>query len=467
MGNTLGAGALARSIRHGRRRGTGPCGDVGNVAGLLRDVGNVAGRSRVGAVALTAALLLAVHSRSVEAVSPQARASFQRSIIDKRTELNPRFKKVRRTRTQYIIVHTSEGGLKNTLSVVLDGKHNGRSRRLTYGGHTHYVIARDGRTFRTLDKSFRADHAGRSMWNGQDDISSVSIGIELVGYHHTQITSKQYHALGILIDILQDIYRLDDRAVLTHSQVAYGRPNRWVRTHHRGRKRCAKNFVRSRAGVRDGWAYDPDVRSGRLTADAELASLYYGPRREQPHTGSAIVTASNTAWMIAGEDYNAATTSYRLPSGRVVPGDQLGTAVGWRRIPPGTVVLLNTRAETVQKDVDLPVSTLSNGQTAWTFAGADYRKNTTMYIFPNGRVKHGGQITDWDGLPPHTRIAVGYHGPYRVTRARPPVTIAGQQYRNADTLYIFPDRSIMSGKQIRDFRRLPSGVRILVPVETS
>ncbi len=422
-------------------------------------------RHVVAAVPLLALFVISIAAADVEAVSPQARESFQRSIIDSRSQVNRRFKKVTRKKTDYIIVHTAEGGLQNTLNVVLNGKRNGR-RRLTHGGHAHYVIARDGRTYRTLDKRYRADHAGLSMWNGRDDISDVSIGIELVGYHHTEITARQYHSLSILIDILQGIYRLDDRAVLTHSQVAYGRPNRWFRKDHRGRKRCAKNFVRRRAGLRERWTYDPDVRSGRLTADEELDTVYYGPESDEPPTGTNIITAGNTAWMIAGEDFNEATTLYRLPNGKVVPGNRLGRTVGWRRIPVGTEVLLNTTTEKVAP-ADLPVATLTNGQTAWTFAGVDYNKHTTLYIFPSGRVKHGGQINDWDGLPPRTRIAVGYHGPYRITRARPPVEIAGQRYRDAETLYLFPEGALRSGREIRDFRRLPRGVRMLVPVDSS
>ncbi|NIP23136.1 MAG: N-acetylmuramoyl-L-alanine amidase, partial [Phycisphaerae bacterium] len=97
--------------------------------------------------------------------------------------------------------------------------------------------------------------AGISMWDGETDISKVSIGIELVGYHYTPITEDQYRAVGLLIDILQDVYELDDKAVLTHSQVAYGPPNRWHRKNHRGRKRCAKNFIRAKAGLGPTWSH--------------------------------------------------------------------------------------------------------------------------------------------------------------------------------------------------------------------
>ena len=50
-------------------------------------------------------------------------------------------------------------------------------------------IARNGRCYRILDKAFVADHAGVSMWNGHRDISRLSVGIELVGYHYDAITA--------------------------------------------------------------------------------------------------------------------------------------------------------------------------------------------------------------------------------------------------------------------------------------
>ena len=186
------------------------------------------------------------------ATTLKQRRSFQHSIIDYRSRLNPHYKKIRRKRTKYIIVHTSELGRKMTLRVVAKGKRL-RDGRRTPGGHAHYVIARNGRTYRILDKKYVADHAGLSMWNGDTDISKISIGIELVGYHYAPLTQRQYRSAGILIDILQRIYGLDDRAVLTHSQVAYGPPNHWFRKAQRGRKRCARNFIREKAGLGPTW----------------------------------------------------------------------------------------------------------------------------------------------------------------------------------------------------------------------
>jgi N-acetylmuramoyl-L-alanine amidase len=143
---------------------------------------------------------LAAPSRAA-AFSKAERNRFQHTIVDYRPRLNPRYEKIKRKHTRYIIVHTAELGLDTTLRVVSRGKHF-RNGRGTYGGHAHYVIARNGRTYRIMDKQWIADHAGTSMWEGRTDLSRMSIGIELVGYHYAPITDKQYRSIGLLIDIL-------------------------------------------------------------------------------------------------------------------------------------------------------------------------------------------------------------------------------------------------------------------------
>jgi N-acetylmuramoyl-L-alanine amidase len=391
---------------------------------------------------------------------------FEKSIIDKQRQLNAKFVKRTRRITRYIIVHTSEGGLNSTLRTVLKGKKD-RAGRKTRGGHANYVIARDGRTFRTLDKRYQAHHAGLSMWNGESNISRVSIGIELVGYHYSSITARQYRSLELLLDTLQRIYRMDDLAVLTHSQIAYGKPNRWNNRSHRGRKRCAKNFDRTQAGLRPTWSYDPDVKAGRLAADPELSEIYYARHREPVRKAELIstniITRHNTAWNIAGEDYDSPSTLYQLPNGKTISGDQIENRIGWKRLPVNTVVMLNQHKTDRDSESQGPVKKISNGLTAWDIANLNYNKSSTFYIFPNGRVKNGHQISDWDGLPPNTRMIIGYQGPYRVTSGNPASKIAGWKYNHEDTLYYFPNKKIVSGKSIKDFKRLPEGVLIFIP----
>ncbi len=388
---------------------------------------------------------------------------FQRSIVDFRSRLNPRFKKVKRKNTKYIVVHTSELGLKTTLRVVSKGKHF-RSGRRTHGGHTHYVIARNGRTYRILDKKYVADHAGLSMWNGEKDLSNISIGIELVGYHYAPISEKQYQSVGILIDILQGAYHLDDRAVLTHSQVAYGTPNRWFRKNHRGRKRCAKNFVRAKAELGTAWTYDPDVNAGRLVADAQLAEVFYSPAKFDSQADEAnIISKRNTAWVIAGEDFDSTTTVYKFPNGRLYTGDQIEKKIGWNRIPAKTVVLLNQESSVELLKDDGPVKTISDGTTAWSLAGKLYNRKTTIYFLPSGRIKPGSMINDWDDLPARTKLIIGYKGPYKLGKDQSAFRIAGVNFNDQRTIYYLPSKKLLRGHKIKNFRQLQSGTLVFLP----
>ena len=391
------------------------------------------------------------------------RQNFQSSIVDYRSRLNPNYKKVRRKQTKYIIVHTSELGRKMTLRVVLQGKRL-RNGGTTDGGHTHYVIARNGSTYRILDKNYLADHAGLSMWNGETDISNISIGIELVGYHYAPITESQYRSVGILIDILQGVYGLDDRAVLTHSQVAYGKPNRWFRKNQRGRKRCARNFIREKAEVGPTWTYDPDVQSGRLMADLQLAEVYYGRREYYAKTDEAnLITKINTAWSIAGEDYDSQTTIYKFPGGHIYTGDQISDKIGWNRIPAKTVVMLNQENSIALIKSDDPIKTISDKLTAWSFAGQAYNLKTTIYFMPSGQINVGSMMSDWDDLPAKTKLIVGYRGPFELHKGRSAYQIAGKKYKDRKTIYYLPPKKLLAGDKINDFKELPKGTLMFLP----
>lgn len=397
--------------------------------------------------------------------SRKERFTFQKSIIDYRKQINPYFRKVKRKKTGYILVHTSECNKKSTLRTVTKGKLLRNGHR-TYGGHAHYVIDRSGRTYRILDKRYRADHAGKSMWNGQTELSDVSIGIELVGYHYNPLNKHQYRSIGLLIDILKDVYHLKDRDILTHSQVAYGTPNRWNKHRHRGRKRCAKNFSREKARLGPTWSYDPDVRSGRLVADAHLSAIYYDRKKVSDTTRfSHRISKNNSAWAIAGEDYKSPTTIYRFPDGRLYSGEEIDQGIGWERLPPNTMVLLNQQNIEGLYEQKGPVKTIFNGLSAWSFAGADYNRSTTIYFLPNGQFKNGKTVSDWDELPEKTRLIIGYRGPYRITPKLYPYDIAGRRYNQPTVLYYYPSYNLIAGNKIRDFRKLPSGTLLFHPVK--
>lgn len=436
---------------------------------LNRHQNRIVCRNHVLAILLVSIFFL---PENLLAVSVSEQASFQRSIINYQGNLNPRYKKTFRSQTKYIIVHTSESSLQSALQTISKGKrtHHGNH---TFGGHAHYVIARDGVTYRIMDKDLVADHAGLSMWNGQTDISMISIGIELVGYHYEPLTARQYQSVKTLIKILQGIYNLDDRAVLTHSQIAYGRPNQWFQTNHRGRKRCAKNFNRTMAGLGPTWAYDPDVKAGRLTEDKELAAIFYGTPSVvvASKTTTNIISKTNTAWSIAGEDFNSPQTIYRLPGGETVAGHKIGSTVGWNRIPPNTVVLLNQQEgfgniNTTPDENNVtsgPVKIISDGKTAWSLAGKKYNSQSTFYFLPCGKVTDGAGISAWDDLPSQTRLIIDYRGPFKISRSLRAHGIAGHRVRDEQTIYYLPNREVYTGNMIADFSILPNGTLVFLP----
>ncbi len=406
-------------------------------------------------------------------------------IKDYRHHLNPNFKKTGRKTTQFIIIHTSEAGLKSTLGTLSQGKRIGTYH--TLGGHSHYTIARNGDVFRILDHTYRADHTGLSMWRGIEDISSHSLGIELVGYHYGTVTSRQYSSVARLLKILQRNYRIPDKNVLTHSQVSFGRPNLWFKRPHRGRKRCARNFSRWQAGLLDGWSFDPDVKAGRLSADPQIHKLFYGrvalnrlkeirakvrpePRALQPgqtpiaEKVSNLISAANTAWTIAGEDYNSPNTVYVFPGGSILRGDKVQNKRGWNKLLKGTQVLVNQPLERETKKG--PIYQITGIYTAWSFAGSAYSQPTTKYFFPGGRTVSGDKITDWDSIPDKTRLIIGYDGPYQVEAkaGKTPWGIAGNACSQPHTIYTVPGKGLVTGDNIKNFNDLPRGTKIFVKI---
>jgi N-acetylmuramoyl-L-alanine amidase len=211
-------------------------------------------------------------------------------ISDSYSPLN--HKRPLRPQTRYIILHTTEGDLAGSL------------RKIRRYGEAHYFVTPAGEVYRIIERERIATHAGRSMWEGRSTLDNFSIGIEVVGFYDRDITAAQYDALRELLRQLKSLYRLKDENILTHSMVAYGRPNRFHSKKHRGRKRCGMIFanpdVRRRLGLSAGPGRDPDVAARRLiVADPELHRLLYRPRRFWRHHSNQ---RANKAWPASAQE---------------------------------------------------------------------------------------------------------------------------------------------------------------------
>ncbi len=96
------------------------------------------------------------------------------------------------------------------------------------------------------------------MWEGFEDLSDYSVGIELEGYYNVPFSEEQYKSLRRLIRQLEEKYQIDDQRVLEHYRVAYSGPNRYHKSNQRGRKldpgpgkfRSAKSRIEGNAAER-------------------------------------------------------------------------------------------------------------------------------------------------------------------------------------------------------------------------
>ena len=276
-----------------------------------------------------------------------------------RSALNPD-RSVRKS-TELIVLHTTEAPAKSSL------------RHTSERGLCHYCVVEDGTVYQIVDRHRVAFHAGCSMWNGKEEVDEFSVGIECVGYHNKAMPKKQLDAIRALVEELQKIYGIPDDRVVTHSQVAYGSPNKWHKCKHRGRKRCGMLFampsVRSYLKLKTRPLFDPDVRAKRLVVkDAYLNKMLY--------TSADTMVASYGKGSVKGVDPTKSRVGVKIeksekkenPKGKV----------------PQTIADLNAQGFVV-------LGTISKKKMPLNIAGKNWKASDTYYLY-KGKVTPGNLI---------------------------------------------------------------------------
>jgi N-acetylmuramoyl-L-alanine amidase len=91
----------------------------------------------------------------------------------------------------------------------------------------HYFVFEDGRIIQMVQESRRAWHAGKSLWAGESDINSCSIGIEIAnpGHDHgyPNFPKRQIAAVTALCRSIQTRNTIPPVRVVAHSDVAPAR----------------------------------------------------------------------------------------------------------------------------------------------------------------------------------------------------------------------------------------------------
>ena len=91
----------------------------------------------------------------------------------------------------------------------------------------HYVVMEDGYIVQCVPEARRAWHAGESSWEGESDINSRSIGIEIVNPGHDQgypeFPKRQIAAVQALCRSVFTRHRVPPHCVVGHSDIAPSR----------------------------------------------------------------------------------------------------------------------------------------------------------------------------------------------------------------------------------------------------
>jgi len=118
---------------------------------------------------------------------------------------------------KYLIYHYTACDLVTSLKILCDDKSLNPVS-------AHYLIDENGDIYQLVQEERRAWHAGKSSWEGHDDINSWSIGIELINPGHgpayRNFPKAQMESLANLSLKIIQRHKIEPWHVLGHSDIA-------------------------------------------------------------------------------------------------------------------------------------------------------------------------------------------------------------------------------------------------------
>lgn len=141
---------------------------------------------------------------------------------------------------------------------------------------SHYTVDEDGLIYQHVDESRRAWHAGASFWQGQTDLNTTSIGIEIInGGHDWGFPFFPKEQIKGVIALCHDIMVRNDIAaedVLGHSDIAPARKK------DPGEKFPWMELARHGVGIWPAPSDEDAVRAAGMHIERALHDFGYDPR---------------------------------------------------------------------------------------------------------------------------------------------------------------------------------------------
>ncbi|AZL15655.1 N-acetylmuramoyl-L-alanine amidase [Rickettsiales endosymbiont of Stachyamoeba lipophora] len=110
-----------------------------------------------------------------------------------------------------IVIHYTYTGENLSLQLLTQKK---------YKVSAHYLINEQGLIYNLLDEGLRAWHVGNSYWQGNTDLNSSTIGIELINNGCEQFSQPQVASLIALLKNLKQRYAIENYNIFGHSDLA-------------------------------------------------------------------------------------------------------------------------------------------------------------------------------------------------------------------------------------------------------
>jgi N-acetylmuramoyl-L-alanine amidase len=118
-----------------------------------------------------------------------------------------------RRATLIVLHYTQQGSVQEALHTLRTGNADGPVS-------AHYLIGRDGKIYQLVAEARRAWHAGDSFWDGEGDVNSRSIGIEIDNDGQSPFPQPQIDALLKLLADITSRLGIPRTNIVGHADIA-------------------------------------------------------------------------------------------------------------------------------------------------------------------------------------------------------------------------------------------------------
>lgn len=188
----------------------------------------------------------------------------------------------------------------------------------------------------------------------------------------------------------------------------------------------------------DGNGKKPEVKEPSVKPKEKQDDNVIGPRR--------------SAWDIAKNAYNAASTVYIFPDGTRKTGSEI---TDWKNIKAGTKVIVASLDNNTDTNGVITAATVAmTGEAAKnllkSITGDSWSGTNTFYLPPSGKYYRGSDLTaeKFGEFEEGTKVLSGYRIGGPVSATLPLYNICGEAWNKPTTYYLFPNGTVLSGDKV-------------------